>query len=560
MKKILLACILALCAPFSFGQSYPSPTYNNLTVNGIFTATGKVTNADLATQVANTVLANATGSIASPTAVALPSCSTTSSALNYISGTGFTCNVAINASQLLGFTWNSPGTIGATTPNSGVFTTLTANTGAAVANGLTVSSGGESVSGGLIVSTGGIGVTGASNFNNTVTGPTSPIGTNNTNLATTAFVSNRGPCANIVDFGGDPTNTNNNDTAFSNAASSASNTANQECVFFPPGIYKFASQIGKTFSASHQTFTIRGSGVDTTMLQWASNGGIGFNYKDCTNNTHISDLTVGAGTTNTGVGITLTNSSSSTQSCSQSTINNVTVRGDDNYFGTNYFSVGVSVNGVSDVNYDGLSVIGPSTALGSGLLIQGVVGSYLSIVHNIANSTFDNLNVGLTYGTNVQGVQIVNSNFTNDNYGIQIPASEVNLDQLSISNSQFNALAGGYNILEQSAISNLIIMGNTFLINNNSSGVNMQQAGLTTIIGNTFSPNTGSPSNVYGVIINGWTVGGTEITGNNYYNLTAGNDLQSGSKNVNVQSNVYQSCVTNNPNAGVGNVIGGGSP
>lgn len=53
---------------------------------------------------ANTVLANATGSSASPTAFAMPSCSTSSSALNWTSGTGATCNTTINAATLGGAT------------------------------------------------------------------------------------------------------------------------------------------------------------------------------------------------------------------------------------------------------------------------------------------------------------------------------------------------------------------------------------------------------------------------------------------------------------------------
>ncbi|MFM0439281.1 hypothetical protein PQQ84_22670 [Paraburkholderia strydomiana] len=66
---------------------------------------------------ANTVLANATGSSASPTAFAMPSCSTSASILQYTSNTGFTCSATI---------WASPPAIGATTPGSGKFTTLQA--------------------------------------------------------------------------------------------------------------------------------------------------------------------------------------------------------------------------------------------------------------------------------------------------------------------------------------------------------------------------------------------------------------------------------------------------
>ena len=157
LKKILLA---ALWLPLmALAQTYPSPTYQNLTVlgtthegavaitggsitgtpisgstgsftglttTGSFTATGLVTTADLATQAANTVLANVTGSSASPTAFAMPSCSGTTNALGYTSGTGIVCNSAINAATLGGTTFAAPGPIGSTTPGTGAFTTLSA--------------------------------------------------------------------------------------------------------------------------------------------------------------------------------------------------------------------------------------------------------------------------------------------------------------------------------------------------------------------------------------------------------------------------------------------------
>jgi len=56
----------------------------------------------LAAQLANTLVANADGSAASPTAISAPSCSTSSSALQWTSGAGLACNTAINASTLGG--------------------------------------------------------------------------------------------------------------------------------------------------------------------------------------------------------------------------------------------------------------------------------------------------------------------------------------------------------------------------------------------------------------------------------------------------------------------------
>ena len=60
-----------------------------------------------------------------PTGLNIGSCSTSSSGLQWTSGTGFGCNTAINAATLAGATWAAPLAIGTTTPASGAFTTLT---------------------------------------------------------------------------------------------------------------------------------------------------------------------------------------------------------------------------------------------------------------------------------------------------------------------------------------------------------------------------------------------------------------------------------------------------
>ncbi len=86
--------------------SSTAPAWGGVGVNGI------------AAIPANTVLANVTVSSASPTAFAMPNCSTASSILQYTSGAGFTCNTTI---------WASPPAIGGTAANAGAFTTLSAS-------------------------------------------------------------------------------------------------------------------------------------------------------------------------------------------------------------------------------------------------------------------------------------------------------------------------------------------------------------------------------------------------------------------------------------------------
>lgn len=103
-------------------------------------AWSKVPVSGLATQAANTVLANATATLASPTAIALPSCSTSSSALQWTSNTGFSCITGYAPLASPSFTGtetitdasaNNTGTlaISATSSTSGVNIKLTGNGG-----------------------------------------------------------------------------------------------------------------------------------------------------------------------------------------------------------------------------------------------------------------------------------------------------------------------------------------------------------------------------------------------------------------------------------------------
>ena len=492
---------------------------------GSYTFSSRINLTNLANQAANTVVANVTSSSTTPTAFAMPSCSTSSSAVNYTTNTGFGCNSSINAAQLGGATFAAPGPIGSTTPSTGAFTTLSAST--------------------------------------SLTAPTLALGTNTTGVATTAFVANHSPCVNIMDYGGNNTASANNDTAYQSAITANTSTS-QICVYFPAGTYNFSSNAAYTFPNASANIVIKGAGQEATILQWAAGGGMTFNYKIAANTVTIEDLTVATGTTNTGSGIYLNQTAVSIAASATNTIQNVTVRGSDGFYGTDYWVNAINVNGVSNVNFVGVTIAGTSgTVHGVGINLGSTI---LGIVYNLTNVNIVGMNYGLVYGNNVQGVQITNANFTGNNIGVFVPSSLSNLSELSVIGSQFSNATSDIDIT--SGIPGVLIHANAFLVRNNANSLQISPLSHTSIVGNLFMPNSGSPSNLNGIALGGWAVGGTVITGNEFYSLTTAVTLTSTAKEVNVNTNVYVGNATSVSNSGgaacpptsSGNCVGTATP
>lgn len=508
MKKILLSWLLALIAPFSFGQSYPSPTYNNLTVVGAFTATGKVTTADLATQAANTVLANATGASSSPTAFSMPGCSSAASALTWTSGTGFACNSSINAATLGGATFAAPGPIGATTASTGAFTTMS--------------------------------VSGLASFTTiTPTAPTALAGDNSTKLATTGFVARHAPCPSILDNGGDNTGVNDNSTAF--ATTAALGPSGQACVYFPPGTYAFSGSVSYTMPTNTASITVLGAGQDVTKLVWASGGGLTLNFITDANSAHIRDLTFATGTTAAGSAVSLVQTAANTSFSYNgilSDVSNVTIRGNDGYQVSDYWNVGIYDFGISNVNFIGDDIVGRSALGGIGIEITGDANR-IPVAFNVYGCQFSGLSYGFDYAPYTQGVSITSSNFTNVTRGVY--AFGTGLDQLTITGSQFNAAS--INIDLETPVLQTMIYGNLILLQTNANGIYLNPSSSTSIVGNSFAPNPGATT-TNGITFNGYNALSSVVTGNNFAQLTTGVNLTTNAKYVNVQANTY-SGVTN---------------
>src|SRR6266436_2064464 len=185
--------------------------------------------------------------------------------------------------------------------------------------------------------------------------PTRPAGDNTNACASTAFVQ-QNPVVTIAAFGGKCDNIVDNTTPLNNALASLTGTGGN--VLFPPGKCRFNSGITFNYPAGIFSVGLFGSGQDATILTWPNaSGGITFNYNGTASSSHIRDLSFTTGTTTGGNAINLQLSASIMAPfvTADSDIYRVTIRGDDGYAVTDYWTNCVNIGNVSNVQIESLS-------------------------------------------------------------------------------------------------------------------------------------------------------------------------------------------------------------
>jgi hypothetical protein len=393
----------------------------------------------------------------------------------------------------------------------------------------------------------------------TPTAPTAATGTNTTQLATTAFVARHAPCPAVIDYGGDPTGANDNSTALTNAL--AASPTGRACAYFGPGKWKFTSGYNYSFPNSLASISIFGAGVDVTELTWPNaTGGIGVAFLGPFNTIHVRDMSLTTGTTNGGNALNLVCSSCNIPNPANtafSDITNVLLRGADGYEVTDYWSVGVNVLSVSNINFTNVYAVGPAAVGGQGISLAGT-SIALGVAYNITGSAFNALSAGVNYGTWVQGVTVNQSNFTGTANCILAAPGLSGLDQLYVAGSQFNCQSNG--ILIQTPMNAMMFTGNFFLVPSNAAGIQLQNVAQFSIYGNNFNPAVGSPTNATGIVIGPYAAQAGVISANQFAALNLAVNIQNTAKNVNLQSNSYSNNVSNLSNSCIsGCTIGGGS-
>lgn len=400
------------------------------------------------------------------------------------------------------------------------------------------------------------------------TAPTQAFGDNSTRIATDAFVlANSGNsahplCINVNAYGADPTGAAFSDTAIANAM--AAMATDFPCLEFGAGVYKFANQILYTFSTSSgsgkDSFTVRGAGSDNTRLFWPSSLSGGalkavWNPANGVNQTvNYSGFSLVTGAPNGGFAVTLENSSSiAGLNTLPSTITDVVARGNDT-FGSDYWTVGFNISGVSEISWINSAVFGvAATQLGTGWMIGPGSNPNGAVVFNFVNSTMDYLADGLVIGNNTEGYTITGANCTVTTVCITMPSGGA--DQLAITNSQFES--SQVSVAINGTISNVMIQNNLFIVGQSNSGavgISITPVWVDVIAGNTFNSNGTSTTAVAlgGFNGSGATVYGNAFSGTFQTGLLLGNTTQS----VVAFGNVFNSVSTPINNMGSSNFIG----
>lgn len=337
--------------------------------------------------------------------------------------------------------------------------------------------------------------------------------------------------------------------------------AASKIVRFPPGTFKFNSQISKGGSGS---VTIEGSGQDVTILNWANaTNGIVVSFPDINTSAHIRNLTIATSQQAGGNGIVLTTGASfcNPANTAISDLTNVTFRGFDGYTVTDYWTNGLAIVGVSNVQIANLAVFGKSTINGIGIGIQGIGGTgcagsapAYSVAVNINRSTFYNLAIGLNLGNSyVQGVTIEGTNFTGGTVGIESQNSGTGLlEEISVTNSQFNPSAAGFGIAANYLINDLFVSNSLFILPAGAFGI-IAGADVGSIAGNVF----GCQSAGSGTGISVLAGSGMAILGNTITSCATGLSLAASVQNVVALGNslLLNTAALSNSSAAANNLI-----
>jgi hypothetical protein len=189
------------------------------------------------------------------------------------------------------------------------------------------------------------------------------------------------------------------------------------------------------------------------------------------------------------------------------------------------FGTGTGGAGTYELNTD-LGHIDPepawtSSLLGTGLSITGTNDTTLgAVAYNINAATFERLALGILYNEYAQGLSVSQSNFTGVVDGIFAVGHLGHTQaQLSITSNQFNAFR--HQVVINSDVADIIVLGNLFYVPNANSGLLISAGQRILVVGNSFVCTDGGANDAVRVTDNDPANAGV-ITGNTIQNCTNG--------------------------------------
>jgi hypothetical protein len=338
------------------------------------------------------------------------------------------------------------------------------------------------------------------------------------------------------------------------------------CIFVPPGEYYSSTMKSSTFPSTHgYGLTIVGGGADVTKLLYGGSGAFSLTLSEQDQSLHIRDMTVETTDTvsATHTAILITQSAMYNGVYGQSDITNVTFRGHDGGYGTEYWGNSVSDVGLSNLSFTNDLFFGPNQSVtlgaGNGITLSGNTGvsPYFAVVFNLSNCGFFNEAIGLKLVTYVQGITVSQSNFYAGTFGIDVLSGASGIGQISVSTSEFNTNATQINLVGLANI--LLVSNNYFILPIGGFGITINStatSGGDSFTGNQFSTLYGT--NTATAIYADGTCSPCVSTGNTFWNVQTAHNLIGSSSGFNIQSNGYSN-VTNKVAVPGSNTVGGGS-
>jgi Chaperone of endosialidase len=351
----------------------------------------------------------------------------------------------------------------------------------------------------------------------------------------------------------DPTGANDSYPAFQAALNYAA--AQGARLVVPAGKYRLNTALTATVASGASSIAIQGDGQGLTTLNWPNAaGGLTVTMSMPLQSAVFRGFTVTTGQAGGGTGITLTNLTCAT-ACSlvkTSVFDHVGAQGSDGPAGTNYWNTGFQINSASNVMFRDIFVSADSTFHGNGVNLVGTA-THVGAVYNFSGANFSCVNTGIVYGTEIQGVAVTGgSNFTCGNVGIDVPASEAGLDQLTVTNSQFDVNVAG--IRMSTGVAGTMIGENMFILGAgtvaNAIGLDLiNPGGTVSIVNNSFQSGATGAIGIY------VAAGAGVIAGNTMQFVPTGIKLDTGTTNwIVTAANTYPSSTTPISNLGANQV------